>query len=331
MRVVITGGAGFLGRRLAERLLARGKLGGPDGRQHGIDELVLFDRAVPAPAFADPRVRSVAGDIADRAALAPVIDRNTGTVFHFAAVVSAEAEADTDLGLRVNLEGTRAVLDACRALGTRPRFVFASSLAVYGGKLPPEIDDDTPLRPATSYGAQKAMGELLVNDYSRKEYIDGRALRFPTIVVRPGKPNRAASTFASSILREPLAGLAATCPVTPETAMAILSPRRLIAAIERLHDLAPAEFGPERSLLLPAVTVTVAEMIAALERAGGQDCVRRVAWRPDAAIQRIVDGWPRALAAARARALGIAPDSGIDEIVSSFIADDLPAQRRADI
>jgi len=328
VKIVITGGAGFIGRRLAERLLARGTLAGPDGKQQPIDKLVLFDIGPPQPPLApDRRLEVAVGDVGDRDALARMIDRGTASVFHFAAIVSAEAEADTDKGLRVNLDGTRAVLDACRALGTRPRVVFASSLAVYGGALPPEVDDDTPLRPQTSYGATKAMGELLVNDYSRKAYIDGRALRFPTIVVRPGRPNRAASTWASSLFREPLAGTDTVCPVTRETAMAILSPRRLVAAIERLHDLPPESFGADRSLLLPGISVTVAEMIAALERAGGANSVRRVRWQPDAAIQKIVDGWPRALKARRAQSFGIEADRDIDEIVTAFVADDLPAQR----
>ena len=158
-------------------------------------------------------------------------------VFHLAAIVSGQAEADTDLGYRVNLDGTRAVLDACRALGTCPRLVFASSLAVYGGALPPAVGDDTPLTPQSSYGTQKAIGELLVNDYSRKGFVDGRALRLPTVVVRPGRPNRAASTFASSIIREPLAGKDAVCPVSPDTVMALASPRRVVAALHHAHEL----------------------------------------------------------------------------------------------
>src|SRR5215471_10882877 len=194
MRVVITGGCGFLGRRVALQLL----------RRDDVDELVLFDNAPPAlPLPEDKRVTLVTGDIAERAAVRRVISAGTDAVFHLAAVVSGQAEADTDLGYRVNLDGTRAVLDACRALGTCPRVVFASSLAVYGGTLPPEVGDETPLTPQTSYGAQKAIGELLVNDYSRKGFVDGRAVRLPTVVVRPGRPNRAASTFASSIIREP--------------------------------------------------------------------------------------------------------------------------------
>ena len=186
MRIVITGGCGFLGRRLALLLLERGSSLGP------IDELVLFDNAVPALPFPDDkRLRLETGDIADRETVRQLLMPGVEAVFHLAAVVSGQAEADTDLGYRVNVDGTRAVLDACRALGACPRLVFASSLAVYGGALPPSVGDDTPLTPQSSYGTQKAIGELLVNDYSRKGFIDGRALRLPTVVVRPGgQPRR---------------------------------------------------------------------------------------------------------------------------------------------
>src|SRR5260221_9332960 len=201
MRIVIPGGCGFLGRRVAIRLLEQGSGLGP------IDELVLFDNAAPALALPeDRRLRLVTGDIADRDTVTRLIAPGTDAVFPLAAIVSGEAEANPDLGYRVNLDGTRAVLDACRALSTAPRLVFASSLAVYGGALPPAVGDDTALTPQTSYGAQKAIGELLGNDYSRKGFVDGRALRLPTVVVRPGLPNRAASTFASSMIREPLTG-----------------------------------------------------------------------------------------------------------------------------
>src|SRR4029077_14380301 len=201
MRIVITGGCGFLGRRVAIRLLRQGCALGP------VDELALFDHAPPAlPLPEDKRLTVVTGDIADRDTVNRLIIPGTDAVFHLAAIVSGEAEANPDLGYRVNLDGTRAVLDACRALGTCPRLVFASSLAVYGGALPPAGGDDPALPPQTSYGTQKALGELLVNDYSRKGFVDGRALRLPTVVVRPGRPNRAASTFASSIFREPLTG-----------------------------------------------------------------------------------------------------------------------------
>jgi nucleoside-diphosphate-sugar epimerase len=327
MRVVITGGTGFIGRKLAQRLLQRGAIAGPGGRETTIDELVLFDVAQPQPPLPpNNRLKIVTGDIADPATVRQLIDKSTGTVFHLAAVVSGQAEADTDIGYRVNLDGTRAVLEACRALGTMPRMVFASSLAVYGGDMPEAIGDDTPLTPQTSYGAQKAMGELLVNDYSRKGYIDGRALRLPTIVVRPGRPNRAASTWVSSIFREPLSGVDVICPVSRDSVMACLSPRRLIAAIEHVHDLPAERLGYSRSVLLPGISATVDEMVEALRRAGGEAAVKRIRWEPDPAIQKIVDGWPRAIAAKRALALGIRADANMDEIVQGFVEDDLPAQ-----
>ena len=328
MKVVITGGTGFIGRRLAQRLLQRGALAGPDGRETGIDELVLFDNAPAQPPIPpNNRLKIVTGDIADRDTVRRLIDASTGTVFHLAAVVSGQAEADTDIGYRVNLDGTRAVLEACRALGTRPRLVFASSLAVYGGDMPPAISDETPLTPQTSYGAQKAIGELLVNDYSRKGFIDGRCLRLPTIVVRPGRPNRAASTWVSSLFREPLSGVGVVCPVSRESVMACLSPRRLVAAMERVHDLPGERFGYSRTVLLPGISATVAEMVEALRRAGGEAAVKRIRWQPDAVIQKIVDGWPRAIVAKRAEGLGIHADADIDEIVRAFIEDDLSAQK----
>jgi D-erythronate 2-dehydrogenase len=328
MRIVITGGCGFLGRRVAMRLLAAGTPAGP------VAELVLFDNAAPAlPLPEDGRLSLVTGDIADRATLARLIAPGTDAVFHLAAVVSGEAESDTDLGYRVNLDGTRAVLDACRALGpgksgNGPTLVFASSLAVYGGALPEMVGDDTALTPQSSYGAQKAIGELLVNDYSRKGFIDGRALRLPTVVVRPGRPNRAASTFASSIIREPLTGKEAICPVAPEAVMALASPRCVVAALVEALAIPAASFGASRSLQLPGFSVSVGEMAAAVRRAAGDDAYARIRWQPDPAIQRIVGSWPKALASPRAEAMGFARDRDIDEVIAAFIADDLALQRR---
>jgi nucleoside-diphosphate-sugar epimerase len=313
---------------LAERLLKRGTLAGADGRQAPIDRLVLFDVAPPNPPLpADKRLEIATGDIADPATIRALVDKDVGSIFHFAAVVSGQAEADTDIGMRVNLDGTRLLLDVCRGLGTCPRLSFSSSLAVYGGALPAAVSDDTPLTPQTSYGTQKAVGELLVNDYSRKGYIDGRAMRFPTIVVRPGRPNRAASTWASSIFREPLSGVDVVCPVTREAVMAIMSPRRLIAAIEAVHELPAERFGHSRTVLLPGISVDVAQMVEALRRAGGDKAVERIRWEHDPVIQGIVDGWPRAIDAKRARGFGIEGDRSIDEIVQAFVEDDLPAQR----
>jgi nucleoside-diphosphate-sugar epimerase len=318
VRIVITGGCGFLGRRVAVKLLER----------RDIDELVLFDNApstLPLPE--DPRLRLVTGDIAERKTVRGVITPGTGAVFHLAAVVSGEAEANTDLGYRVNLDGTRAVLEACRALGSCPRVVFASSLAVYGGELPPVVGDDTALAPQTSYGTQKAIGELLVNDYSRKGFVDGRAVRLPTVVVRPGRPNRAASTFASSMIREPLSGRAAVCPVSPDTVMALASPRRIVAGLLRAHDLSGDAFGTSRSLQLPGFSVAVGEVAAAVRRASGEEAYARIRWELDPQIQQIISGWPQALAAPRAEVLGFSADTGIDEVVRAFVEDDLELQK----
>lgn len=330
MKVVITGGAGFLGKKLAARLLAGGELVGPSGRPERVEELVLFD-TVESPAGAgDSRVRRVAGDIGDPAQADWLLGEDTDSVFHLAAVVSAGAEADFDLGYRVNLDGTRNVLEACRRLRRPARLVFTSSVAVYGGAgLPDPVTDDTPLTPLTSYGAQKAMGEYLVTDYTRKGFVDGRALRLPTIAVRTGRPNKAASTWVSSIIREPLCGIDAVCPVTPDSVMACLSPRRTIDAFIRAHNLPGDSFGPSRALLLTGIPVTAAELEAAMKRNSGNRKIGRVLWEPDAATQKIVDGWPRATRGARAEALGFSVDGSIDEIVRAFIADDLNDQVRS--
>jgi D-erythronate 2-dehydrogenase len=322
MKIVITGGCGFLGRRLALLLLDQGSQLG------SIDELVLFDNAPSAlPLPDDKRVRVVTGDIADRATVQRLIAPGTDAVFHLAAIVSGQAEADTDLGYRVNLDGTRAVLDACRALGSVPKLIFASSLAVYGGVLPPAVGDDTALTPQSSYGTQKAIGELLVNDYSRKGFVDGRALRLPTVVVRPGLPNRAASTFASSMIREPLCGKDAVCPVSPDTVMALASPRRVVSSLAQALDIPGDALGQNRTLQLPGYSVSVGEMAEALRRAGGSAAYSRLSWQPDATIQAIVGSWPRELNAPRAEALGFQPDSGIDEAIQFFIEDDLAMQK----
>ena len=328
MKVVITGGTGFIGRRIALRLLERGALFGPDGKDVAIDELVLFDVAPPQLALPeDRRLRVVTGEVSDAKLMRQVIAPGTFSVFHLAAIVSGQAEADTDIGMRVNLDGTRAVLEACRALKSAPRVVFASSLAVYGGDLPARVSEAVPLTPQTSYGGQKAIGELLVNDFSRKGYIDGRALRLPTIIVRPGRPNRAASTFASSIIREPLSGVDVVCPVAREAVMPAMSPRRVVDAFERAHDLPGIAFGYNRALQLPGISPSVGEMVEALRRAGGEEAVARIRWEPDPAIQKIVAGWPVGVDGSRAERLGIKGDKNMDEIVQAFIEDDLPAQK----
>jgi len=321
MNVVITGGAGFLGQRLARALLERGTLAGPDGQAHAIDRLTLLDVAA-APPGADSRVVSIAGDVADATLLERVIDRDTASVFHLAAIVSGQAEADFDLGMRVNFDATRALLEVCRARGHRPRVVFASSCAVYGGELPPVVPATAALTPQSSYGTQKAMGELLVNDYSRRGFVDGRALRLPTISVRPGKPNAALSSFASGVIREPLNGLESVCPVPATTRVWLLSPATVIQCFMIAHDLDGAALGTNRSLILPGFTVSVGEMVAALERVAGPQVAARVRYAPDERVERIVRTWPVALDASRAIGLGFPTDTSFDDIVTRYMSDE---------
>jgi len=322
MKVVITGGAGFLGQRLARKLLSRGTVLSSGGTRRPIERLVLLD-VVRAPDFGDSRVSVIAADLADPSVVRAAIDDEVASVFHLAAVVSGQAEADFDLGMRVNLDASRLVLEACRASGRRPRVVFTSSVAVYGGALPARVDDSTPLTPQSSYGTQKAIAELLLADYTRKGFVDGRVARLPTVSVRPGRPNRAASSFASGIVREPLNGEVAVCPVLPSLRLWLLSPRRAIDALLALHDLPDDALGVNRSVNLPGVSVSVAEMIEALRRAGGDEAVARVRWERDPVIERIVGSWPAAWDVTRARALGLIGDASFDEIVRAYVEDDL--------
>jgi nucleoside-diphosphate-sugar epimerase len=322
MRIVITGGAGFIGKKLATALLNRGSLATAAGKQP-IDSLVLFDVVHAEGLPDDRRIVPVAGDITDANQVRRLITDDTGGVFHLAAIVSADAEQNFDLGLAVNLGGTRNVLEACRALPDPVRLVFASSVAVYGGDMPEVLDDGTILTPQTSYGMQKAAGELLLNDYGRKGFVDGRALRLPTIVVRPGKPNKAASTFASSIIREPLAGQEAICPVERDAEMYILSPRRVVEALIHAFELPAEAFGMTRMLTLPGITVSIGAMADALAEVGGEHVVRRIRWQPDPVIQKIVAGWPARFDARRARAMGFKADADITEIVRAHLEDEL--------
>jgi D-erythronate 2-dehydrogenase len=323
MRIVITGGAGFLGRRLAHAILERGHLTDGAGTEREVREILLFDVAA-ASGFADPRVRTLAGDIADPALVAAAIGGETDSVFHLAAVVSGEAEADFDLGWRVNVDATRHLLERCRALARPPKVVFTSSVAVFGGALPDVVPDTQALAPQSSYGAQKAVGELLVHDYTRKGFLDGRSLRLPTVSVRPGKPNRAASSFASGILREPLAGVEATCPVPADTRMWLLSPRRAIGNLLLGHEVPAAALTQGRSVNVPGISVTVGGMLDALRRVAGDAVASRVRFAPDPAIERIVRTWPRDFDAAYGRALGMQADADFDAIVRQYIDDELP-------
>jgi D-erythronate 2-dehydrogenase len=323
MRIVITGGAGFLGTRLARAILARNSLTDARGTVRPIRELVLLDVA-PAPEFDDPRVRTIAGDLANPAVVAHALAPDTDTVFHLAAVVSGQAEAEFDVGMRVNLDATRALLERCRRLAAPPKFVFASSLAVFGGPLPDPVPDDAPLTPQASYGTQKAIGEYLVYDMTRKGFLDGRSLRLPTVTVRPGKPNKAASSFASGIIREPLSGVDAVCPVATTTKMWVISPRAVIANVIIGHEAPAAAFTHTRSVNVPGISIAVGDMVVALRRVAGDAIADRVKWQLDPAIDRIVSTWPSNFAPKRGVAMGMKADADFETIVRAYIADDMP-------
>jgi len=327
MRVVITGGAGFLGSRLARSILERGQLTDATGALRDVRRLVLVD-VVPA-SVSDRRVEIVTGDLADPALIDRALTPETDSVFHLAAVVSGQAEAEFDTGMHVNLDATRALLERCRKLTRPPKLVFASSLAVFGGALPDPVRDDSPITPQTSYGAQKAMGELMVYDMTRKGFIDGRSLRLPTVTVRPGKPNRAASSFASGIIREPLSGVEAVCPVAATAAMWVTSPRSVIANLITGHEVAAAEFAKAgfshtRSVNVPGLRVGVGEMIDALKTVAGAEVASRVKLQLDPVIDRIVATWPANFAPALGPALGMRADRDFEAIIRQYIEDERP-------
>jgi nucleoside-diphosphate-sugar epimerase len=319
MRILITGGGGFIGQKLARAVLARGGIGDAPQRPTKLSELVLFDQAFAPDRVEDARARYVKGDMLDRDPIARACAPQVDGVFHFASVVSAGAEADFDLGMRVNIDGMRNLLEICRAQPLAPRFVFTSSVAAFGGDLPGVVLDTTAPTPQSSYGTQKVIGELMVSDYTRKGFIDGRSVRLPTIVVRPGKPNRAASGFMSSILREPLKGESAVCPVPAETEMWIASPERAVDMLIHAMELPGSAWGWNRTLNGPGITVSVAEALAALERIAGSEAVRRVRFEPDAAIAKLVLSWPVRFTTERANRLGFRRDADIDAIIRAHL------------
>ncbi|QQC67178.1 D-erythronate dehydrogenase [Paraburkholderia ginsengisoli] len=321
MKVLITGGAGFLGQRLARELLSRGSLKDQNGASQAITELVLLD-VVRAGDFGDARVRTEVGDIAERSVLERAIDDKTAAIFHLAAIVSGQAEADFDLGMRINLDASRLLLEVCRQRGHRPRVVFTSSVAVYGGDLPDVVQNDTALNPQSSYGAQKAIAELLLNDYARRGFVDGRVLRLPTISVRPGRPNAAASSFASGIIREPLNGEAAVCPVAGSTRLWLLSPRKAIESLIAGLEIDASALGIQRVLNLPGISVSVDEMIAALREVAGDEVANRIVREPDARVEKIVGSWPGQWDTSRAEGLGLSGDRSFADVIRAYIADE---------
>ncbi len=318
MNILITGGAGFLGQQLIRELLDRGTVG-IDGKRREFERIVCFDQAEGATS--DARVRNVAGNISDPATVSSLVGADTGVVVHLAAVVSGTAEADFDLGMRVNLDGTRHLLDACRAAGNQPRVLFSSSIAVFGGDLPPTVTDATTPTPQGSYGVQKLIGELLVHDFNRKGFIDGRSVRVPTVVVRPGAPNGAASGFASGIIREPLAGHEAALPVQRETEMWVVSPRTAVTMFLHALDLAPGDWGWNRSLNLPGLVVSMHDELQALRAIGGEAALRLVRDEPDEHVRRLVSTWAARFDTSRALAMGFEPDTDFESIVRGYVED----------
>jgi nucleoside-diphosphate-sugar epimerase len=324
VNVVITGGAGFLGSRLARELLAAGSLEVAGGGPRPLTGVTLIDRVpVPADLAADGRVTTVRCELLDPAAAAGLAGADV--IFHLAAAVSAECEADFDLGVRANLRATESLLASCRALGTSPVVVFASSLAVFGAcgehPLPPVIDDHTLPTPQTSYGTQKLIGEQLLADYTRKGFLTGRAVRLMTVSVRPGRPNAAASGFLSGIIREPLAGQRATCPVDPGTEVALASPAKAIDALRCAATASDQAWAGRTAVTMPALTVTVAEMAAALARVAGPEVSALIDWIPDPALARIVTSWPARVRAERAARLGLTPDPDFDSVIRTYLAE----------
>jgi nucleoside-diphosphate-sugar epimerase len=321
MRISILGGGGFLGRKVAARLARDSRIG-----DRKVTALTLFDIAEPPPPEgASFPVHRVAGDVAElpEGAIPP----DTDIVFHLAAVVSAQAEADYDLGRRVNLRGTDAVIDACRRLARPPRVVFTSSVASFGGGQNAVLADDARQIPGNSYGTQKAIGELLLADASRRGFLDAVSIRLPTVTVRPGRPNKAASSFVSAIIREPLLGLPAELPVPDAFAVWICSPRRAVDWLLHAATLDTVPIGLDRSVNPPGISATIAHMLQALDevRPGASKLVARVA---DPAIADIVGGWPAAFDPVRARTLGFAAHEPLVELVRAFVADDLESTRR---
>ncbi len=318
MRIMILGAAGMIGRKLALRIAEAGTLAGKP-----VGAMLLVDRITPQPVPAPFSVETKAADITDPGALVALAGWRPDVVFHLAAIVSGEAEADFERGYAVNLDATRHLLDALKGADCRPRLVFTSSLAVYGVPLPDVVPDDFNLTPRSSYGAQKAIGELLVADYSRKGYVDGISLRLPTIVVRPGAPNRAASSFLSGIIREPLNGIAAAVPVKRSMRTWIASPSIAIESLVHAAGLTAEQAASARALTGRGISVTVEEMIDALRAVAGPTIAARIHDEPDPAIERIVASWPQAFAADAATRLGFPVDGGMKAIIEAYIAEEL--------
>lgn len=319
MKILILGAAGVIGQKLARALARRGELRGA-----AIDSMVLADVVEPSPFDTPVALDCMTCDISDPAAVARAIDADTDVIFLLAAVVSSHAEAVLDDGLNINMMGTFHVLQRCRALETCPVVVFTSSAAVYGGDVPDPITDDSFLNPQTSYGTQKAIGELLLNDYSRRGLVDGRGFRLPTISVRPGKPNRAASSFMSSILREPLNGQEAICPVGEDFEHYYLSPRKCVENLIRGAEIPTADLGQNRCMIMPGRRWSIRQVIDAMTAVAGPDPAQRIRWQSQPEIEKIVLGWRYDFQPRKSLALGLTADDSFQDNIRYYLEDDKP-------
>jgi nucleoside-diphosphate-sugar epimerase len=320
MHVLITGAAGMIGRKLTERLVTdRALITQP------IEKLTLIDIVQPArPAGFSDHVKTRAADLADPGVATKAVSERPDVIFHLAGVVSGEAETDFEKGYRVNLDGTRALLEAIRAQeGYKPKVIFTSSIAVFGAPFPEAIGDEFHLTPLTSYGTQKAICELLLADYTRRGFLEGVGIRLPSIVVRPGKPNKAASGFFSGIIREPLAGQEAILPVSDSVLHWHASPRSAVGFLIHAADLTRAQLGDRINLTMPGVCCTVGEQIDALKRVAGEKVAARIRRQPDDLVTRIVAGWPSRFDARRATELGFTVENSFDDIIRAHIDDEL--------
>ncbi|MFC0309742.1 D-erythronate dehydrogenase [Gallibacterium trehalosifermentans] len=315
MKIVITGGQGFLGQRLAKTLLQQEKV--------MVDELILVDINEPIIPNQDKRVRSIKMDLRSEESIKEVITKDVDAIFHLAAIVSSHAEEDPDLGYQINFLSTRNLLERCRVVNPKIRFIFSSSLAVYGGDLPALIEDKTAVMPQSTYGSQKAMCELLINDYARKGFVDGIVLRLPTICIRPGKPNKAASSFVSGIIREPLTGEVANCPVDKSLALWLSSPDTVIANFIHALSLPPLDARDWHVINLPGFTITVEAMLQELAHIKGEDILKKVTYQVDSKINDIVASWPAKIDIVRALSLGFCVDNHFADVIHQFINKDL--------
>lgn len=315
MNIIITGGQGFLGQLLAKTLLSQDKI--------KIEELVLIDVIKPIAPNNDPRVRCIEMDLRNPEGLDAIITKNTDAIFHLAAIVSSHAEQDPDLGYEINFLATRNLLEVCRRIKPSIRFIFSSSLAVFGGELPDVIQNATAVTPQSTYGTQKAMSELLINDYSRKGFVDGLVVRLPTICIRPGKPNKAASSFVSSIIREPLHGENAICPVSEDLLLWLSSPNTIVENF--IHALTLPSLPPRswHVINLPGFMVSVKQMLADLAHIKGEEILEKITFEFDENINNIVASWPVEINCAQAQALGFKADADFASVIKQFIQFDM--------